>query len=124
MRSTVKGGKSSVSRHSIVISGRKTSVSLENEFWDGLKESAFARNIRLDTLVTKIDFKRQQANLSSAIRLFVLDFYQSQITLSAKPRANRPPLPQSDEAANSGGLLFLLSIERQESPAEAGPSCQ
>jgi predicted DNA-binding ribbon-helix-helix protein len=76
MRSTVKGGKSSVSRHSIVISDRKTSVSLEDEFWDGLKESAVARNIKLYTLVTKIDSKRQQANLSSAIRLFVLDFYR------------------------------------------------
>jgi predicted DNA-binding ribbon-helix-helix protein len=76
MRSTIKRGKSSVSKHSIFIAGRKTSVGLEDEFWDGLKEGAVARNIRLDTLVTKIDSKRQQANLSSAIRLFVLDFYQ------------------------------------------------
>jgi predicted DNA-binding ribbon-helix-helix protein len=73
-------------RHSVVIDGHKTSVSLEDEFWDGLKEVAVARNIRLDTLVTKIDSKRQHANLSSAVRLFVLDFYQAQIKLSAQRR--------------------------------------
>jgi predicted DNA-binding ribbon-helix-helix protein len=84
MRSTVKGGKSSVSRHSIVISGRKTSVSLEDEFWDGLKESAVARNIKLYTLVTKIDSKRQQANLSSAIRLS----YWISISLKSPYRRN------------------------------------
>ena len=86
MRSTVKEGKSWVSRHTIVISGRKTSVNLEDEFWDGLKEVAVARNMKLHTLVTKIDSKRQHANLSSAVRLFVLDFYQAQIKLSAQRR--------------------------------------
>jgi predicted DNA-binding ribbon-helix-helix protein len=73
-------------RHSVVIDGHKTSVSLEDEFWDGLKESAVARNIKLYTLVTKIVSKRQKANLSSAIRLFVLDFYQSRINISARRR--------------------------------------
>jgi predicted DNA-binding ribbon-helix-helix protein len=83
MRSTVKRGNSSSSKYSIFIAGRKTTVSLEDEFWHGLKESAVARNIRLHTLVTEIDSKRQHASLSSAIRLFVLDFYKSQIALSA-----------------------------------------
>jgi predicted DNA-binding ribbon-helix-helix protein len=86
MRRTVKRRKSSLRRHSISIDGRPTSVSLEDEFWDGLKESAIARNIKLYTLVTKIDSKRQNANLSSAIRLFVLGFYQAQIKLSAQRR--------------------------------------
>ena len=119
MRSTVKGGKSSVSRHSIVISGRKTSVSLEDEFWDGLKESAVARNIKLYTLVTKIDSKRQQANLSSAIRLFVLDFYQSQITLSAKQRANRP-LPQRRRARQLRRPTFSLVERKTRKPRRSG----
>jgi predicted DNA-binding ribbon-helix-helix protein len=84
MRSTVKRRASSVNKYSIVISGRKTSVSLEDEFWDGFKEIAVARNITPAALVSEIDSKRQHPNLSSAIRLFVLDFYQAQIKLSAK----------------------------------------
>jgi predicted DNA-binding ribbon-helix-helix protein len=83
MRSAVKR-TTSVSKHSIFIAGRKTSASLEDAFWDGLKEIAVARNIRLNTLVSEIDSKRQHANLSSAIRLFVLDFYQAQIKLLTK----------------------------------------
>ena len=83
MRSAVKR-TTSVSKHSIFIARRKTSVSLEDAFWDGLKEIAVARNITLIALVSEIDSKRQHANLSSAIRLFVLDFYQSQIKLLAQ----------------------------------------
>jgi predicted DNA-binding ribbon-helix-helix protein len=74
----------SAARRTIFIAGRRTSLSLENAFWDGLKEIAVARNIRLNILVSEIDSKRQQANLSSAIRLFVLDFYQAQIKLLTK----------------------------------------
>jgi len=66
-----------IRKRSVVISGRKTSVSVEDEFWCGLKEIAFARNIKLGILVSEIDSTRQHANLSSAIRLFVLDFYRT-----------------------------------------------
>ena len=54
----------------------KPSVSLEDAFWDGLKEIACRRNITLSELVVGIDSERQ-GNLSSAIRLFVLDFYRN-----------------------------------------------
>jgi predicted DNA-binding ribbon-helix-helix protein len=67
----------SAARRTIFIAGRKTSLSLEDAFWDGLKEIAVARNITPATLVSEIDSKRQHPNLSSAIRLFVLDFYQA-----------------------------------------------
>ena len=77
---------STVRKHSIVISGRKTSVSLEKEFWNGLKEIALARSVKLGALVTELDSTRRHANLSSAIRLLVLDFYRAQTNLSAKQR--------------------------------------
>ena len=70
--------KSPVVKRSIVIAGHKTSVSLEDAFWRGLKEIAAARNVTLSDLVATIDGGRRQGNLSSAIRLFVLDFYRSQ----------------------------------------------
>jgi predicted DNA-binding ribbon-helix-helix protein len=64
--------KSLVSKRSIVIAGRKTSVSLEGKFWDSLKEIADERGLTVGELVGVIDGNRQHANLSSAIRLFVL----------------------------------------------------
>jgi len=62
--------KSPVSKRSIVIAGHKTSVSLEDEFWNSLKEIAVERNMTLAELVAAIDGNRQHANLSSAISTF------------------------------------------------------
>jgi predicted DNA-binding ribbon-helix-helix protein len=70
--------KSRVVKRSIVVNGHKTSVSLEDEFWSALKVIAGKRLTNLSDLVTAIDGQRQHGNLSSAIRLFVLDFYRSQ----------------------------------------------
>jgi predicted DNA-binding ribbon-helix-helix protein len=65
--------KSPIVKRSIVIGGHKTSVSLEDAFWRGLKEIAHGRHVTLSNMVAEIDKTRQQSNLSSAIRLFVLD---------------------------------------------------
>jgi predicted DNA-binding ribbon-helix-helix protein len=70
--------KSPVVKRSIVIAGHKTSVSLEDAFWRGLKEIASGREITLSDLVASIDTDRRHGNLSSAIRLFVLDHYRMQ----------------------------------------------
>ena len=70
--------KSPVVKRSIVITGHKTSVSLEDAFWSGLKDIAASRNMTLSELVASIDADRRQGNLSSAIRLFVLDHYRAQ----------------------------------------------
>lgn len=69
--------KSPVVKRSIVIAGHKTSVSLEDAFWRGLKEIAAARSMTLSDLVASIDTGRDLGNLSSAIRLFVLDHYRA-----------------------------------------------
>jgi len=70
--------KSPVMKRSIVIAGHKTSVSLEDAFWKGLKEIALRQDATLSDLVGAIDAKRRRGNLSSAIRLYVLDHYQAQ----------------------------------------------
>jgi predicted DNA-binding ribbon-helix-helix protein len=70
--------KSPVVKRSIVIAGHKTSVSLEDAFWSGLKDIAAGRNMTLSELVATLDTDRRQGNLSSAIRLFVLDYYRAQ----------------------------------------------
>ena len=66
-----------VTKRSVVIAGRKTSISLEDEFWNALKEIAQQRNQRLSALIAQIDNERTTGNLSSALRLFVLDQYRS-----------------------------------------------
>jgi predicted DNA-binding ribbon-helix-helix protein len=63
--------RSAVIKRSIVIDGHKTSVSLENEFWDGLHEIAARDHATLSTLIGRIDRDRTSCNLSSAIRVFV-----------------------------------------------------
>ena len=72
--------KSPVVKRSIVIAGHKTSVSLEDAFWKGLKEIAGGRDMTLSDLVATIDSERRHGNLSSAIRLFVLDFYRNHMS--------------------------------------------
>lgn len=62
-----------VVKRSIVIAGHKTSVSLEDAFWSGLKDIAHRDHMTLSNMVSSIDKLRRHGNLSSAIRLFVLD---------------------------------------------------
>jgi predicted DNA-binding ribbon-helix-helix protein len=63
-------------KRSITVAGHKTSVTLEDAYWESLKEIATGRNMTLSSLVTAVDSERPRSNLSSAIRLFVLDFYR------------------------------------------------
>jgi predicted DNA-binding ribbon-helix-helix protein len=90
--------KSPVVKRSIVVAGHKTSVSLEEAFWNGMKEISGMRDMTLSELVGEIDSNRQQGNLSSAIRLFVLDYFRSRaMAADAAPVApaasetNKPP---------------------------------
>lgn len=79
--------KSVVVKRSIAISGQKTSVSLEDAFWRGLKEIASTRDVTLSALVSDIAAGRTSGNLSSTIRLFVLNHYRAIISASAAPQS-------------------------------------
>jgi len=68
--------KSAVIKRSIFTNGRKTSVSLENEFWDALHEIADRGNVALSAVVKQINSNRDNINLSSAIRVFVLNYFR------------------------------------------------
>jgi predicted DNA-binding ribbon-helix-helix protein len=72
-----KLGASLVTKRSVVINGRKTSVAIEKPFWDALREIAMLENMSIRNLVTGIDRGRQHSNLSSTIRVFVLDYYRT-----------------------------------------------
>ena len=96
--------KSTVVKRSIVVGGHKTSVSLEEPFWTSMKEISQQLRVTLSELVSEIDTNRQQSNLSSAIRLFVLDHFRS---LAAGPTGESAP-----RADHAQGLA--------ESPVERG----
>lgn len=86
--------KSSIRKRSINMAGHKTSVSLEDEFWAALKEIARSKGTTTFELVTGINTDREgiHSNLSSAIRLFVLDHYR-RLPLASLPAVDREPIP-------------------------------
>ena len=93
--------KSPVVKRSIVIAGHKTSVSLEDAFWTALKEISGSRDLTMSELVASIDQDRRHGNLSSGIRLFVLDHYRSQLDhLLSEGKDERDP-PRELLAARS-----------------------
>ena len=68
--------KTAIKKRSIKVGDRKTSVSLENEIWSGLKDIAQEKRITLPTLVNSIKAQGRQNNLSSTIRLFVFEHFR------------------------------------------------
>jgi predicted DNA-binding ribbon-helix-helix protein len=74
--------QSVVKKRSVMVGRRKTSISLENEFWDALNMIVRARNTSMSRLLESIAAERTQGkaqsltNLSSAVRIFVLDYYR------------------------------------------------
>lgn len=79
-------------KRSVMIAGHATSVSLEPEFWDALREIAAARGQTLNELITAIDAARAGRGLSSAVRVFVLDYLRN-------PSSRSVETPDSDEGS-------------------------
>jgi predicted DNA-binding ribbon-helix-helix protein len=89
---------SRIVKRSIVIAGHKTSVSVEDAFWAALKEIAFSRGTTVAELVATIDAGRQHGNLSSAIRLFVLDHFRAQMGGNTEREAARGKITATGSA--------------------------
>jgi predicted DNA-binding ribbon-helix-helix protein len=71
--------KSLILKRSVVLRGHKTSISVEDAFWNSVKEIAGSGQMSVSDLLSAIDSGRHHGNLSSAIRLFVLNFYREQL---------------------------------------------
>ena len=67
------GPPTALAKHSLVVAGHRTSVSLERAFWDALKAAAAEEGCSLAALVARVDAARGEANLSSALRVFALE---------------------------------------------------
>jgi predicted DNA-binding ribbon-helix-helix protein len=73
-------------KRSITIRGNKTNISLEDEFWQALREIVKERQTTLQDLVTSINAERRDANLSSVVRVFILAHFQNQAAASNSQR--------------------------------------
>jgi predicted DNA-binding ribbon-helix-helix protein len=87
--------KSTIVKRSIVIAGHKTSISLEDRFWKSFKEIADQQHVTVSELAATIDATRKHEALSSAIRLFVLDFYRDQLFEHEKRNRTRETLAKA-----------------------------
>jgi len=85
---------SRIVKRSVVIAGHKKSISLEEAVWKSLKEIAAYRDTTLFALLATIDSRRIEGNLSSAIRLFLLNFYREQLDIDGR-KAIDAALPSS-----------------------------
>lgn len=83
------GTRSLIIKRSVAVADHKTSISLEDAFWAALKEIANLKQMTLADLVTAVDAERRQGNLSSSVRLFILDFYRSQLKQGELPNKRR-----------------------------------
>ena len=125
----------------IVLARHKASVSLEDAFWEGLKDIAKTMRTSLSDLVGSIDTDREHANLSSAIRLFILGHYQKRAasglvvdnsvraTRTAQPhRAKVQPAPDrfwtrstSHPSLMPASCSRSIAMTHAASPASPGP---
>ena len=65
-------------KRSFTIKGHRTSITIEREFWDALRQAAASEQTTLAALVAAIDRERGAAGLSSAVRVWLLDYFRSQ----------------------------------------------
>jgi predicted DNA-binding ribbon-helix-helix protein len=91
---------SPVIKRSVVVGGHKTSVSLEDAFWSGLKEIAGTHRMTLSNLIGTISTQRDDANLSSAIRLYVLAHFRAPMTAASPGRAASDMIPEARHNAH------------------------
>jgi predicted DNA-binding ribbon-helix-helix protein len=59
-------------KRSVRVAGHRTSLSLEPQFWEALQSAAKTRSVSISSLIAQIDYGRGEINLSSAIRIFLL----------------------------------------------------
>jgi predicted DNA-binding ribbon-helix-helix protein len=71
--------QSLIVKRSIMVKNRKTSISLEDEFWESLRSIASEQGETLSNLIININANREYANLSTAIRLFILRYYRDEV---------------------------------------------
>jgi predicted DNA-binding ribbon-helix-helix protein len=94
--------KSAITKRSIKLHGKKTSVSLEDEFWEGLLAIAKAKATTPTALLRVVNADRNTRNMSSAIRVFVLNHYRRSSEEHSPDRIGRYPVETPVNSAIAG----------------------
>ena len=110
-----------VVKRSLVIAGHRTSISIEDAFWRRLRRIALERGLSLNGLAATVDASRGDANLSSAIRVFVLEAMGEVAPISrARPGPDRPaPSAPSASPGASAAQAQRRPVRRSSAPARA-----
>jgi predicted DNA-binding ribbon-helix-helix protein len=103
---------SPIEKRSMRVDATNTSVSLEQEFWDGLGEIATCQGLSRPELVRQIASQRVHSNLSSALRVHVLRYYESLARATAELIGQRHPSGSADNDPHRSSV---------KSGAAAGP---
>jgi predicted DNA-binding ribbon-helix-helix protein len=101
---------SPVLKRSVVVGGRKTSVSLEQEFWDALKQMAAARGLTTGAMIATIERGRTGSNLSSCLRVFVLDSFRGRAAEAGPPSRRRVLVVDDDPLVLSATASMLADL--------------
>jgi predicted DNA-binding ribbon-helix-helix protein len=97
--------RSPVLKRSVIVDGRKTSVSLENEFWTALKEIAASRGMTISALIGTIKHQGDSANLSSALRLVIPAWFRNRAEAAASD-SSRKVLVADEDGSDDRGSAF------------------
>ena len=81
-------------KRSFTIKGHRTSISIEAPFWEALHQAAEAKRTTLSALVAAIDKERGQSGLSSAVRVWVLDYFRNQQARAKIDAESQNPAPR------------------------------
>jgi predicted DNA-binding ribbon-helix-helix protein len=87
----VDGRASSLAIHSVIVAGRRTTVRLEPVMWDALHDIAGRRRVTMNALVTEIDRGRTGPGLTTAIRVYIVEFYRAAAFAAVQPQVPTRP---------------------------------
>ena len=83
---------SSLVIHTVVVGTHRTTIRLEPQMWDALKDIARRRRLTMHELVTSIADTRSASTLTAAIRVYIVDFYRAAASAELQPKLIQPPV--------------------------------
>lgn len=109
-------------RRNVTLGSRRTSVSLEDQVWEGLTEICRREEIGLDELCTAVEIRRVDSSMSSALRVFLLTYFRHAAELLESSSGPQSGLAQGPQAAFPSLLDAALERFHAEQKSAVGKS--
>lgn len=107
-------------RRNVTLGSRRTSVSLEEQVWEGLTEICRREEVGLDELCTAVEVRRVDSSMSSALRVFLLTYFRHAAELMEAPQRSQPGFGQGPQAAFPSLLESTMERFHAEQKSAAG----